>query len=155
MIERLPLVIFSHQEQCFGIEASFVRGQGRTDFLAHKTQCLPLECFLSSRTTHLKQEQTCVKAAPWLSLAADSFRLSVVSNPAWVLVIQGDAELVELPAEQIHPLPPLLKARLTFPALQAVAWYQQRLVSLLDARVLLKQAPQLLITLTPDTNQVE
>ncbi|NLW03677.1 MAG: hypothetical protein GX029_00320 [Pseudomonadaceae bacterium] len=163
MIKYLPLVIFSHQNQLFALEATFVRGQGRVEFLAAGALLLPFAQLLTPKTLvpfcpvgspSLVSSSSLACPLHWLGLAGG--QLSTASGQQnWLLGIEGEAELVELPVEQIQPLPPLLLARRTFPALQAAAWYQQRLVSLIDARVLLTLAPPLLTSVTPDASLVE
>jgi len=144
MIKSLPLVIFSHQNQLFALEAGFVTGQGKTAFSATSGLLLSFSQLLIPETG-----SRLTPPAHWLSLAADSSCFK-----PWLLGIEKEAELIELPAEDIHPLPPLLFARRTFPALQAVAWYQQRLVSLIDVRVLQDLARPLLSPPVPGINQV-
>ncbi|HKM28007.1 MAG TPA: hypothetical protein VJY57_11295, partial [Thiopseudomonas sp.] len=57
-------------------------------------------------------------------------------NGSLLLGLEQSADLVELPIADIHSLPPLLQARRQFLALQALAWYQGQLVSLLDPKAL-------------------
>ena len=163
MIKYLPLVIFSHQNQLFALEATFVRGQGRIEFLAAGALLLPFAQLLTPKfPTPQCSTPRCsasdifpqTNLVHWLGLAGGQLA-TASGQKSWVLAIEGDAELVELPVEQIQPLPPLLLARRTFPALQAVAWYQQRLVSVIDARVLLTLAPPLLTSAILDANLVE
>ena len=143
MMKSLPLVIFSQQQQLFALEASFVRSQGSVSFIDTRRELLSFSQLLNSEL--FKQEA--YPCQHWLRLAGSQGR--------WLLGIEGDAELVELPAEQIYPLPPLLQASRQFKALQAVAWYQQRLVSVLDARVLLGLAIPLLTPAVLDASQGE
>lgn len=145
MIKQLSLVLFSQQNQWFAFEASLVKGQGSCSSSDSNTLLLPFSQFLTTNSTHDK-----ANATHWLRLAAQPADIK-----PWLLGITGEAELIELPTEQIYALPPLLHARRTFPALQAVAWYQQRLVSLIDARVLQGLALPLLASLTPDASQAE
>jgi len=146
MIKQLTVVLFCHQNQWFAFEASLVKGQGSCSFYDPKALLLPFNQFLNQSTAKDKAQQT----THWLRLAAQS-----TDAKPWLLGIASEAELIELPAEQIHTLPPHLLARRTFPALQAVAWYQQRLVSIIDARVLLKLAHPLLAPLALDAGQVD
>lgn len=147
MTKHLPLVVFRQKNQLFALEAAFVRGQGRSDLLDATTKLLPFAQLLTPKTRSLT-----AKSAHWLGLAGSP---SIGKQGAWLLGIEADAELVELAVNQIHPLPPLLQARREFVALQAVAWYQQQLVSLIDARVLLKLAHPLLTPAIPDASLVE
>lgn len=151
MNKQLPLVIFREQNQLFALEASFVGGQGRTDFLEANAQVLPFSDFLIPKANGTAKQAA--QSKHWLRLT--SALVSPSSKTTWLLGIEGDAELIELPANQIHALPAILKASREFSALQAVAWYQQQLVSLIDARVLLKLAHPLLVPLTLDASQVE
>ena len=156
-IKKLPLVIFKQsvfkqQSQWFALEASFVQGQGRTEFLAADALLLPFSQLLTSKL--IPKPLPINNTKHWLALAGGQLG-GVSGDKSWLLGIEGEAELVVLPKEQIHPLPPLLLACRTCPALQAVAWHQQRLVSLIDARVLLTLAPPLLASLIPDVNLVE
>lgn len=153
MIKQLPLVIFREQNQLFALEASFVGGQGRTDFLEANAQVLPFSDFLMPKAHRTANQAAQFQSKHWLRLAG-SLKTPNNKNP-WLLGIESDAELIELPANQIHALPALLKARREFVALQAVAWYQQQLVSLIDARVLLTLAHPLLAPLALDANQDE
>ena len=57
-------------------------------------------------------------------------------NGSWKLGLEQSADLVELAVADISALPTLLQARRQFPALQALAWYQGQLVSLLDPKAL-------------------
>lgn len=146
MIKQLTVVLFCHQNQWFAFEASWVKGQGSCSFYDPKALLLPFNQFLNQSTAKDKAQQT----THWLRLAAQS-----TDAKPWLLGIASEAELIELPAEQIHALPPHLLARRTFPALQAVAWYQQRLVSIIDARVLQGLAHPWLASVTPDVSQAE
>jgi len=124
-IERpltLPVVMFRHQEQCFAIEAAYVRSQGCA--LANEGE-IDIRPFASliDRT-----------AKPYPG-ATQYLQLAGLSG-SWRLGLERPAELIELPVTNIYALPPLLQARRQFLALQALAWYQDELVSLLDARVL-------------------
>ncbi|GLR65181.1 hypothetical protein [Marinospirillum insulare] len=145
MIKQLPLVLFTHQQDYFALEASLVKGQGSCAFKDSNTPLLPFNQFLKPGS------QQPGSPSHWLALASHSPDASKVKP--WLLGLESEAELIELPAERIHPLPPLLLAGRTFPALQAVAWYQQRLVSLIDARALQVQAHPWLASLTLDANQ--
>lgn len=160
MIKQLPLVIFCQHDQWFALDASFVLGQGQTAYLdTSSAQLLSFDQLLAPN--HLMTNHSVTHSpAHWLRLAgslslANSVNPLLKSQGAWLLGIAAAAELVEMPVEQIHALPPLLQASREFKALQAVAWHQQRLVSLIDARVLLRLAVPLLTPATPDVNQVE
>lgn len=148
MMKSLPLVIFSQQQQLFALEASFVRSQGSVSFIDTRRELLSFSQLLNSELLNSELfKQEAYPCQHWLRVAGSQGR--------WLLGIEGDAELVELPAEQIYPLPPLLQASRQFKALQAVAWYQQRLVSVLDARVLLGLAIPLLTPAVLDASQGE
>jgi len=58
----------------------------------------------------------------------------------WQLRFQGEVELTELPAPCLYPLPVLMEARKTWPAVKALVAYQQQLLVLLDALKLEDQA---------------
>ncbi len=142
-MKPLPLVVFSQNQQLFGLEAGFVRSQGSVSFIDVRRELLSFSQLLNPKAS----KQEAYPCQHWLRLAGSKGR--------WLLGIEGDAELIHLAADQIHPLPPLLQAGRDFKALQAVAWYQQRLVSVLDARVLLGLAIPLLTPVTPDVSQGE
>jgi len=112
MTKKLPVVLFSQQDQWFALEAKFIGGQGSSLLYNTNTLLLPFEQFL---TAGVSQKNNFTH---WLRLAAKP-----TATKPWLLGIENEAELIELSAAQIHPLPPLLLARRTFPALQAVAWY--------------------------------
>lgn len=124
-IERLltlPVVMFRHQEQCFAIEAAYVRSQGCA--LANEDEMdIRLFAALIDRTA---------KAYP---AATQYLQLADLSG-SWRMGLETPAELIELAVTSIYALPPLLQARRQFLALHALAWYQGELVSLLDARAL-------------------
>lgn len=146
MLKYLPLVMFSQQNHLFAFEASFIRGQGSTTFLDESALLIPFNKLL--KPTKTEGEPTAL--SHWLRLTTSSSL-----NKTWLLAIEGEAKLIELPVEQVFSLPPLLSAGRTFPALQAVSWYQQQLVSLIDARVLLKLAQPLLAPVMPGAGRVE
>lgn len=119
----LPVVMFCHQGQYFALEATYVRSQW------------------SARAGD--QTKTSVSFASFLDLTpTESYPATVqhleLAGPDghWWLGLEQAADLVELSVTDIHPLPPLLSARRQFLALQALACYQGKIVSLLDARVL-------------------
>ncbi len=146
MIKQLPLVMFCQGKHWFALEAVYVLGQGKLDFVKAETQVLSFSQLLNSAALNPAAEVS-VSSQHWLGLAG--------SQERWLLGVGAAAELVEIPVQQIHPLPPLLQASRECRALQAVAWYQQRLVNLLDARVLLELASPLLMPVTSDINQGE
>ncbi|HKM15682.1 MAG TPA: hypothetical protein VJY63_07160 [Marinospirillum sp.] len=143
MIKQLPLVMFHQDKHWFALEAAYVVGQGKAGLLDAETRVLDFSQLLNLAA----QASLSSLSHHWLRLAGSQGR--------WLLGISAAAELIEMPVEQIHALPPLLQASREFKALQAVAWYQQQLVSLLDARVLLNLASPLLTLVAPDANQVE
>lgn len=143
MIKQLPLVMFYQDKHWFALEAAYVVGQGKVVSLDAETRVLNFSQLLNPAA----QASLSSLSQHWLGLAG--------SQERWLLGISAAAELIEMPVEQIYALPPLLQASRQFKALQAVAWYQQRLVSLLDARVLLNLASPLLMPVTPDASQVE
>lgn len=50
----------------------------------------------------------------------------------WQLGITGDSEIIHLPSREIHPLPPLLAARVHHPALCGIAQDEQSFTLLLN-----------------------
>ncbi|HHX35110.1 MAG TPA: hypothetical protein GX719_07565 [Gammaproteobacteria bacterium] len=116
----LPMVLFCHQDQYFALEAAYVRRQ--TAALTVGQKSVSFASLLSTSGT----EQALV--TQWLELEG-------LDGPTW-LGLETAAELVELAATDIYPLPPLLHARRELLALRALAWYQGNLVSVLDARSL-------------------
>lgn len=126
MMTHLPVVLFRHQGQRFALEAQYVRGQGQGSDL-DDGGLTPFAKLLSPSS------QAIVTAMQWLEL-------SDCSAQSWRLGLEQPAELVELPVEAIHRLPSMLQGRSEFPALQALAWYQNELVALLSVEALFKLA---------------
>lgn len=116
MSTRLSLVVFSAAGQWFGIESAAVRGRNSSKTLPHAVNRQVDFCDL------LGQEDQ--PSDQWLRLAG--------SNQDWFLGLSGDMDLIELPGDRIHPLPPLLAARLLFKPLRALSWYQQQPLLLLE-----------------------
>lgn len=56
------------------------------------------------------------------------------------LHVSGDVEFIEVAATQLHPLPALMQARKTWPAVKALVEYQGQLLVLLDVLLLDEQA---------------
>ncbi|MYL24441.1 hypothetical protein GLV89_11710 [Halomonas alkaliantarctica] len=52
------------------------------------------------------------------------------------VAFNGEVEFIELPAAKLHPLPALMQARKTFPAIKALVEHQDQLLVLLDALLL-------------------
>lgn len=115
MIRLLPVVAFRHQDCWFGIEAGCVRSRS----LNPPADGLPAPAFAK-----LLDQDTDQPVRQWLLLRGQ--------QQDWSLGIQGEAELLEIAAEQIHPLPPLLAARSTFLPLRALTFEAGRLLLLLD-----------------------
>ena len=147
MIKQLPLVMFCQDKHWFALEAAYVVGQGKVAILDAETPVLDFSQLLNPAALN-------PAAQVFLSSPSQHWLGLVGSQQRWLLGISAAAEWVEMPVEQIYALPPLLQASRQFKALQAVAWYQQRLVNLLDARVLLNLASPLLTPVTPDASQV-
>lgn len=122
VITCLPVVLFRHQGQGYAIEASSVKKQGQFDRLDTDV----LGNFSELFTAPSASAETAVQ---WLELQSDSGR-------AWRLGLSAAAELIELPAECIYPLPAILVAQRQLPALQALALFQNELIALLDAAAL-------------------
>lgn len=120
MTRLLPVVIFRHQDCWFGIEAGRVRSRS---LVQPATAGLQIPVF----ATLLDQEAE-QPARQWLLLRGQ--------QQDWSLGIQGEVELLEVAAGQIHPLPPLLVVRSTFPPLRALAFEAGRLLLLLDPQAL-------------------
>lgn len=118
----LPIVMFHHAGQCFAFEAQYVRRQGRAD----DVEQLPL---IAYSALFAPNQQSSSATAQWLELRGKSPR-------RWRLGLQAPAELIELPANCIYALPALLRARRQFPALQALALYDNELIALLDVNAL-------------------
>lgn len=119
MSRLLPVVIFTWAGQLYGIESSAVRGRGRTQSLPQGSKVMDFSVLLG---------QSACQPDQWLKLQG--------VDRDWLLGLTGEMDLVELQIENIHPLPPILATRLEFPPLRALAWYQQQLLNLLDARLL-------------------
>ena len=118
----LPVVLFKHQGQCFALEAACVCSQGSMLALAEQPSIVDFSALLDQR-------------APLQSAAEHYLELAGPCG-SWRLGLEQSADLVELPIADIHSLPPLLQVRRQFSALQALAWYQGQLVSLLDPKAL-------------------
>jgi hypothetical protein len=118
--------MFQLQGHSFALEAQYVSRQGQVDGLDHGTLISFADLLRSGSSTAVVQ---------WLELRGRS------AQP-WRLGLQVPAELVELQIDCIHPLPLLLEARCQFSAVQALAWYQGRLVTLLNIEQLHKIAEQ-------------
>lgn len=115
MIRLLPVVAFRHQDCWFGIEAGCVRSRSFSQ---------PASAVRAPSFASLLDGNTEWPVRQWLLLRGQ--------QQDWSLGIQGEAELLEVSAEQIHPLPPLLAARSTFLPLRALAFDAGRLLLLLD-----------------------
>ncbi|MDY0206843.1 MAG: hypothetical protein RBR82_09505 [Pseudomonas sp.] len=118
----LPVVLFKHQGHYFALEAAYVRSQGSV---------------LAPEDPH-----SIVAFSALLNQAAYEFSVTehylelVGPSGSWWLGLEQSADLVELAIADISALPVSLQARRQFPALQALAWYQGQLVSLLDPKAL-------------------
>lgn len=132
-LTRLPVVMFRHVGQCFALEAQYVSRQGRGDAVEQ----LPLIAYSALFTP---SQQSTSATAQWLELRGKS-------THRWRLGLQTPAELIELPADCIYALPALLHARRQFPALQALALYQNELIVLLDVNALQQSAAEIILDL--------
>ena len=118
----VPVVLFTHQGHYFALEAVYVRTQGNVQALECGRHVLPFALVLDA------QVQEAVRIAHYLEFVTPA-------GSGWLGLAQS-AELVELPVSQISALPPLLQVRRNLVALQAFAWHQGAIVSILDARLL-------------------
>lgn len=121
-LQSLPVVLFRHAGQCFAIEAQYVSRQGLVDDL----QDLAVISFAGLLSPG---KPTTEPAIAWLELRSSQAR-------RWRLSLQASAELIELPADCIYALPTSLQVRRQFSAVQALAFYQNELVAILDVRAL-------------------
>ncbi|MCK9535336.1 MAG: hypothetical protein M0Q98_11685 [Pseudomonas sp.] len=117
----VPLVLLCHQGRYFAFETVQVRRQ---------TQTAPTE-----------REQACSFAQLLDPCAADAggaaqwLELAGAEGHIW-LALDSAADLIQLAAADIYPLPALLHSRRDLLALRALGFYQGALVSVLDARAL-------------------
>lgn len=118
----LPAVMFRSQGQCFAFEAQYVRQQGQVDEIKHAGLVNAADLLVGNLSN------TAI-AVQWLALQS-------TSGVIWQLALPAPAELIELSATSIYPLPLMLQARRLLPALQALACYQGELVALLNVDVL-------------------
>ncbi|HKM38039.1 MAG TPA: hypothetical protein VJY83_10445 [Thiopseudomonas sp.] len=118
----LPVVLLKHQGHYFALEAAYVRSQGSVLALDDQRSVVTFSALLDQVTC-----EHCV-TEHYLELAG--------AGGSWRLGLEQSADLVELAIADISALPVSLQARRQFPALQALAWYQGQLVSLLDPKAL-------------------
>lgn len=98
----------------------------------------------------LRQDQVPPTAVPasalWqeqqMPLPQDQLRLLTLKtgSGSWQLAFYGQIEFIELHAEALFPLPALMEARKTWPAIKALVKDKQQLKVLLDASELYQQA---------------
>lgn len=119
-ITSLDLVLFQQGEELYAVEACFAQGQGR---LGGEE---PLSPLLSLAGLLGQEEQA---PSHWLAICT-------AEQPTWLLGLNMQAELITLPTQFIYTLPDLIYAKRQLKALRAVAWYKDRFISLLDARLL-------------------
>lgn len=123
MISSLALVVFRHNGQNYAIEAQSVLRQGQVN----PRDDAPMTCF--SELLPANAQAPGGDELQWLEIASRS-------TPPWRLALNAAAQLIELPVDNIFPLPELLRSRRTFAALQAIAWHRQELVALLNVDAL-------------------
>ncbi|SFB87855.1 hypothetical protein SAMN05660443_0682 [Marinospirillum celere] len=73
----------------------------------------------------------------------ESLRLLTLKTPeggSWQLAFYGQLEFIQLPAQDLHPLPALMQRRKTWPAVKALISHQGCLRVLLDVPTLQQQA---------------
>lgn len=112
-MRQLPVVRFHLAGQAFAVEAAQVAGM-----VAEPEQGIHVADLLGLA----RQESAPLR---WLSIHRGDAR------PV-ALAVEEPVRLAPLPAEQIHPLPPLLAARHCLPGLRAIALEQDGLTLLLD-----------------------
>lgn len=122
MMTSVPVVMFRHQGQCFALEAHTVSRQGQFEALDDNK-------LINFANLITSEPHIAAPVAHWLELYTQS-------KQRWRLGLSATAELLELPAECIYPLPVALHMRRHFLALQALAVYQDTLVAILNAEVL-------------------
>ncbi len=117
----LPVVMFCHQTHYFAVEAAQVRRQ--TSVAPVSQESVIAFADLLHGADHSDVDTRCTQ---WLELVG-------TTQHFW-LGLHSPADLVELSQGDIYRLPITLQTRRQLPALRALAWYQDQLVSLLDAR---------------------
>jgi hypothetical protein len=122
VIAALPLVVFSHQQHWYGVEACRVRARGAVAAIRPGQSIIPLTSLLPATPDTLPVPA----CREWLRLSGD--------QGDWLLGLSGEVDLLELPAACISPLPMLLQQRRLFSPITALALHQGRLITLLDAR---------------------
>lgn len=118
----VPMVLFSAGGQRLALEARFVAGMTDTPSSGRSAEASALLFNLPVRapSTH------------WLSLHD-------AAGP-WQLGVDQPVTLCALTARELFPLPPLIQARCCHPAPCGIAFEQQAVLVLLDARLLSPQA---------------
>lgn len=122
----IRLVVFSFGGHRFGLEAGQVAGMGHMAQLpAERWQQVGLQAVLPDAPP-----LTPAGAAFWLQLrgAGPSHRL--------LLLLEDRAQLTELEARHVWPLPGVLQQGRRHPCIKALAWHEDCPVLLLDAALL-------------------
>ena len=117
----LELVFFSAGGNLLGVEACQVRGSG----MMPETPLATIESLLA-----LSAAGASGVIRKRLSIKGEEYRDREIS-------VESPVELVRINAASIFPLPPLLAARSTLPGLRAFAFFDSRVVPLIDLGSLL------------------
>lgn len=123
MMQSIVLVAFQYNGYGFAVEARYVVAMGTLQNLAHEQQkYIDLSGLLATST----------KLAPTASYALRLRR----QQDELLLALEQEAQIIELNADSIWPLPPLMQHAKQHPSIQALAWHNNQLLTLLNVQQL-------------------
>lgn len=123
MMQTIVLVAFQYSGYWFAVEARHVVAMGKLQSLAAVEQkTINLSNLLSGELPAVQTE---------------NFALQMRSQQDdLLLALDNEAQIIELNADSIWPLPPLLQQGRQHPSIKALAWHNDQLLTLLDAEQL-------------------
>lgn len=123
MMSSITLVVFQHSGYGFAVEVRYVVAMGTFEDVAHNQQ---KNIDLSGLFT----------ATPEIAPTANyALRLRGQQNEL-LLALEQEAQIIELNADSIWPLPPLMQHAKQHPSIQALAWHHNQLLTLLNVQQL-------------------
>lgn len=122
-MQRLTLVVFQCASQRFAVEARHVMAMGQLQQLMGEK--IPL---IELRDVLKLEQDDAVEVR-----AEQEFALQLsVQGEAVVLALDAEAQLVELTASSIWPLPPLMQYAKRHPSIVALALHNDHIISVLN-----------------------
>jgi len=123
MMQSIVLVAFQYNGYGFAVEARYAVAMGALQSLAHEQQ------------KHIDLKGL-FAITPETTLTANYALRLRCQQDELLLALEQEAQIIELNADSIWPLPPLMQHTKQHPSIQALAWHNNQLITLLNAQQL-------------------